>query len=84
MQGEGLEFESLYLHQFEVNMFEQIHEDYLAVFLAKGHNPQLDETGKPDSFALDFEDDCTGHNGYRCVICEFTACIWCNKEIPPC
>lgn len=57
---------------------------YLAIFLAKEHTPQLNEDGKPDCMVIEWEDEFTGHNGYRCMVCEFAECMWCSKEIPVC
>jgi hypothetical protein len=51
----------------------------LADFVAAGHEPELDEEGKPDFMAYsdDFPEGFGGHNGLRCVKCYYTICEWC-------
>jgi hypothetical protein len=46
----------------------------LADFVAAGHEPELDEEGKPDFMAYD---DYGGHNGLECVNCGYSICEWC-------
>ena len=43
------------------------------------HTWQLDRKGKPDDFAYEYEDydSIGGHNGYRCVKCDYSFCMHC-------
>ncbi len=57
-------------------------DKWVAAMKAKGHMPQLDEDGKLDAFALEYDH----HNGPRCAACDWGCCWHCDSidDIPEC
>lgn len=44
-----------------------------------GHTWKLDKHGKPDEFAYEYDEYelFGGHNGYKCIKCDYSFCIHC-------